>query len=1146
MNLNKFTQLIRGALCLALIGITIIPPLKAKGSSLPEQERPLIEVLDEFSETYQIFFSYDSKSLNSISVEFHLKQNEQMESAIARLLTPLGLAYESFGQKYYVIYKQNKQGQRNARKVKKHLKKIQKLESRGDLSIQSSHKRRSDQIRSIVNTVQEIKKRVQIKGTVVDAKSEPLIGVNILVKGSNTGTITDFNGEFTLNVEDANATLVVSYIGYESIEVPLEGRTTLEIVMTTASTALDEVVVIGYGTSDRKDLTGAVGSVKEEDLTVFPTANVSQAIQGRVTGVQVASSNPVPGENPRIIIRGVNSPSSDSQPLFVVDGFVGAPVPPAEDIASVEILKDAATAAIYGSQGSNGVVLITTKSGKTGELRVDFNSSYSFQNVINELDLMNRNQWEDLQREINPAFTSIDPTGQIDTDWQDLLFERATIFNNQLSLSGGSDNVKYYVSGTYFDQDGIVISSDFDRMSLNGNIDVNVSEKVRFRTSVFTQRTRSNGVISQEGSGGVTLQGAISAAYLFAPDQGVFTEDGEFTVHQAGSGFNNPVAIASARQDERTVDNTQINFKGDWDILDGLTLTSTFGYRVGNSFRGRFIPSTLVAGGDGDAEINTERSTNFLTETYLTFRRLFNNVHRLKLTAGSSYQDLNRFTVGTGATVFTTNAFGFWNLSGGEVPDIPSSFLDPGRELFGVYGRFEYSYDSRYVINGVFRRDGSSVLSENERYKFYPSVGFAWNVDREAFMSDVTSISSLKLLASYGLVANQSIAPGSTQSLLRGIFYSNNQNAPVVGLVPGQIPNTDLGWETTAQFNIGIDAGLFDNAIQFNLNYYKKNTTDLLFAVPLNPLVGVQGGVQIRNIGEVENRGIELGLGYNKSFGEFNWSTDFNISRNINEVISLPNGDDIFYTRVPVHIEGLSDNSQNLLLREGQPIGVFFGYQSNGLYQEGDELLPGPVTAAPGEERFNDLASRDETGRVVFSPDGVIDEADRTIIGDPTPDFVFGFNNDFRFKGFDLNIFFQGQVGGDIYNFTRLELENPAGGDNRLATVSNRWTPANTNTDIPRAAATRQNFFSDRFVEDGTFIRLKNIALGYTLNNNLLNKIGLQRLRAYVSGQNLLTITNYSGLDPEVSYLGNSSVSGLDYGSYPNFRSVTIGVNATF
>jgi len=972
-----------------------------------------------------------------------------------------------------------------------------------------------------------------VTGTVVStADGMAIPGVNVVVKGTMNGTATDFDGNYSIVVID-NATLVFSYLGFITKEVAVSGQSNVNVSLEEDVNALEEVVVVGYGTTKKSDITGSVSSVKSEELSAFPVLSAEQALQGRAAGVAVQSNNGgEPGAPINVSIRGNTSIGASSAALVVVDGFVGGALPQPTDIESIEILKDASATAIYGSRGANGVILVTTKKGQRGKMQIELNSTYSSQNVSQQLDLLNASQFAAYRQAINPAYQQ----GPAETDWQDLIYRTGNIANHQLSFSGGSDKINYYVSGNYFNQTGVVINSGFERFSFLSNIDVQATDRLKLGFNAYANRGNKDGVQSQAGSGGSGGGDVISTAYRFAPDTPVQDANGINTTNPVGDQFDNPFAIATESIDETKTDDYRANFYADYELLRGLNFKTTFGYSTENRTRGRFRPSTLIGQASiqgGIGSIESLKGTDILSENYLTYNK---EIGKGNLTAllGYSYQKSRTEQYGAAAQNFISNSLSYFNLGAGSDIQTPFSSLTE-REIISQFGRINYEYDDRYLLTFTARRDGASNFSKNNKYAFFPSGAVGWRVSNEQFLKDNKTISNLKLRASYGVTGNPAIAPYQSLANFQRV-YSNVGDQVVNAVVPEQLANPNLKWETSYQTNIGLDLGFLDNRIGLTLDYYTIQTKDLILGDSSAPeYIGFANLTALRNIGEINNTGFEVTLNTKNIVGEnFSWSTDFNWSQNRNEVVKLINGQDIFLDSSP----GSFLQDETHILREGETVGSFWGFEYRGVNQgTPDAGTAGYSGTGAGDELFTDL-----------NGDGIINGDDRQIIGDPNPDWIAGLNNTFRYKNFDMNIFFQAAVGGDIFSYTFLEMAS--GESNATTEVLNAWTPSNTDTDVP-SAAVREKRISDRFVYDGSYVRLKNLSLGYNIPMDIVDKIGMNGIRLSLSGQNLLTFTNFPGTDPEASYRAsgsqNSNVNrGFDYGSYPNIRSYTISVNLKF
>lgn len=986
--------------------------------------------------------------------------------------------------------------------------------------------------------------QIQVNGTVTSKNGQPIPGVNVLIEGTSSGTTTDFDGNYVIEVPGENSIINFSYVGFVPQAVTVGTQTTINVVLEEKLESLEQIVVIGYGQRRKSDLTGSVTSVAAEEINAFPAVSAAQTLQGRAAGVNVQSTNGgEPGAPIKIRVRGSTSINASGDALFVVDGFIGGALPPPDDIESIQILKDASSTAIYGARGANGVVIVTTKKGKKGKMQVDFNTSYSTQEVLNRLDMLNGDQFRSYLDVASQG--GYVPLGA-NTDWQDQIYRTGSISNYQLAVSGGSENAKYYLSGTFFDQEGVIIESNLERFSFTSNVTVDFSDFVKIGFNTFGSRNTTDGVRTQEGSGGTANVGVVGSAYRFSPDAPIRDADGNFVTNTIGDGIDNPVAIARGFVNENINDRFQTNIFADLNLVGGLNFKSTLGYGIRNGRRGQFFPSTVLAGAaqNGRAVVDFQKRTSVISENYFTYKDDF-SFARLEVTAGYSYQKNTDEDYQAQASNFPSDQVSFRNLSAGSVPGVPRSSLRI-LELSSYFGRVNFDVLDRYLFTASLRRDGSSTFSENNKWGYFPSGAFAWNMGNESFLEDSNTISQWKWRVSYGITGNPSTDAYESISELRPI-YSIQGNEQVIALAIDRLESSNLKWEETAQLNVGLDLGFFNNRINLTADYYKMNTTDLLLTTPLPQIVGIADASLFLNAGEIENRGFELEISTKNLTGNFTWNTDLNISRNENEVVELVGDDRIEVSTSPGH---LLANVTTSLIEVGQPVGVFFGFIYDGVYQVADELngtiLPGATfEQEAGGARFRDISGPDGV------PDGQLTEDDRTIIGDPNPDFIFGFNNTFGYKGFDLNVFFQGSYGGDMLNFTALETDTGNGGSNATTAILDAWTSSNPNTDVPAINGARAPRISTRWVEDGSYVRLKNVTLGYSLSNRVLEQLKLSKLRLYISGQNLLTLTDYSGLDPEVLYQSanrreRNINGGFDYASYPNVRQLTLGLNVSF
>ena len=975
----------------------------------------------------------------------------------------------------------------------------------------------------------------ELSGTVSDEDNVPIPGVNVIIANTTRGTATDFDGLYQLEVNSGEV-LQFSYLGYVTQSITITDQTELNITMAEDAAQLEEVVVVGYGARRKSDITGSVSSVKTEELNAFPLANATQALQGRAAGVVVQSNNGgEPGAPISIKVRGNTSIGANSGPLIVVDGFVGASMPQPSDIQSMEVLKDASATAIYGSRGSGGVVLVTTKKGRSGKLTVEFNTNYSIQNTANRLDLLDADQFATYIQSYNPAYVQ----GPANTDWQDIIYTTGSTANHQFSFSGGTDDINFYASANYFNQDGIIVNSDFEKITFLSNIDAQVTDKLKLGMNLFGSRGLQNGVLTQ--TTGDTANGGgddvIGLAFRFSPDSGLFNDDGTFTQSNVGDGIENPWAVANELINETKRDNFRTNLYASYDIFENLNFKTTFGYSTINEIVGAFKPQTFVLT-NGFGSLNNLKRTNLLSENYLTYNAQVGK-GALTVLGGYSYQKTNSTRFGAYTEQLLSDDFLFYNLAAGQLQTrrITSSLSES--EIQSLFGRLNYDFDDKYLLTATVRRDGASNFAKNEKYATFPSGAIGWKVSNENFLKDNKTISNLKLRASYGVTGNQAIAPYQSLAELSVTPATAIETDPSVSVAKED--NPDLKWESSYQTNIGLDLGLLNNKISLSLDYYNIDTKDLLLEATTTPLYSGATDLEVfQNIGEINNKGFEITLSTrNISNDNFRWTTDFNWSTNKNEVVALINGADIIGSAAPAYFAG----KDTYILREGEAIGLFWGQEYQGVYQGGNvpagTALVGNFEA--GDPLFTDV-----------NDDGTIDSNDNKIIGDPNPDFTWGLTNDFSYKNLNLNIFFQGSHGGEILNLTNVQLFN--GDSNSITAVLDAWTPTNTDTNIPRNVASRGREISTRFIEDGSYVRLKNIALGYNFPSDLVEKIGMDKLRLTISAQNVFTITNYSGLDPEVSYFGSGGgdtgssnvVQGHDFGNYPTLRSFNVGLNLKF
>lgn len=966
----------------------------------------------------------------------------------------------------------------------------------------------------------------KITGTITDESGLPVIGANVVVKGTANGVITDLNGNFMIEVAE-NAVLKVSYVGYSSKEIPIGNKTSLVIQIKEDTELLDEVVVIGYGVVKKSDLTGSVSSVKSDVVNSYPTTNVLQALSGKSAGTQIKQSTGAPGADVSVRIRGTNSIQGSNEPLYVIDGFPISSTPSNlnnSEIESIEILKDASATAIYGSRGANGVVLITTKQGKAGKTHVEFETSYSSQSLIKKLDMMDATeyaQFYNLQQKTDTGkefFTQEQVSGfGKGFDWQDLIFRNAPLWKGSLSISGGSEKTQFALSGSLFRQDGIIEGSDYRRYSVQTNLKHEINRIFSVSFSSTLTRNETNVKNSGAGARGSSM---ISAAISAPPTLTPYTEDGKYRELATAYPFLatdliNPLNFINEQSRHSKSNNVLANVSFLITPISDLTVKLMGGIENHDGLGG-FYKTRGYLHSSGYAELQASQSTSLLSENTATYAKRFGK-NNISAVAGFTFQNFVNTNVGGSGTGFLSDVFEEYKLQTASTPGIPSSGYSKS-VLMSYLARVNYSFDDKYLITASIRRDGSSRYSENNKWGSFPSAAVAWRASNEDFLKSNKFISNLKVRASWGLTGSQAIDPYVTLSTLENkntIFGDALYNS----FAPGSRLPGDLKWETTEQINIGVDLGLWDR-LNLTADYYVKNTRDLLNSVLLPTSSGYVNTIQ--NIGKVQNKGFELTLDARVLTGEFKWNVNANISFNRNKVKKLYGGEDIFGGKVNAVIV----NDETNILREGYPIGQFWGYVEDG-YDEKGQII------------FKDLKE-----------DGTINKEDKTFIGDPNPDFIYGLTSNMSFKNFELNLFFQGSQGNDLFNASAISNTMDYGyGLNMPKDVfNNHWTTENTNAKYPAISYNTKVRVSDRFIENGSYLRLKNIQLAYNVPVRKLDCNWIRHLQVYASGQNLLTFTKYSWWDPEVNtYGGANSVSqGIDYSSYPSSKSFTFGIRVGF
>jgi TonB-linked SusC/RagA family outer membrane protein len=999
----------------------------------------------------------------------------------------------------------------------------------------------------------------RIEGTVIDsATKQPIAGVTLRIKNVTHEVTTGSNGHFIfITGQKLPYTLVVSFIGYKTKEVVANGSP-VNIQLAENIAQLNDVVIVGYGTQKKSDLTGANGAVPK-NLLSQPVVSVDNLLQGAVSGVAVTQNSGQPGSTATIRVRGGNSISFGNAPLYVIDGFiiyndndytnVGsngtsvnalATINPS-DIESIEVLKDASATAIYGSHGANGVVIITTKKGKKGTNNVNFSSYIGDQTIAKKLDLLNASQWGSLVNDINVSdgvaqtYTSSQlaalGTG---SNWQNAVLRNAPEYNGELSISGGDEKSRYLISGNYFDQEGTILNTGFKRYSARVNYEKNVTDKFKISTNVFGSQSIENKLVGSAYDSN-QFSNAFATLLLTSPASPITNANGSYYTNSPYIATpTNPVQDITATTNTTTLTRVLGNVAGEYKFIPDLTLKVTAGVDIINTVQDYYAPSNTSGGyaDQGFAQIGNGNELSWLNENTLTYDHAFNNTNFLNILAGYTTQ-YTRFSSSTAsAQKFPNDLTSYNNLSYAGVANLPTSSF-ASQALDSYLARVNYSYLHIYNLTVSARADGSSKLGANNKWGYFPSAGFSWNIDKEDFFKSLQQdISSLKLRLSAGQTGNSEVPPYSSLAALAPTNYYFGSKL-VTGIAPVQIDNPNLKWETTTQYDGGFDLGLFNSRVNLTFDAYYKKTTDLLLNVPLPLYSGYAS--ELENVGSVSNKGIELGINTdNIKTDHFSWKTNIEFAKNDNKVLSLGPGVTSYFPTAP------TGYVSPVIVAVGAPVGTFWGYTTQGLLTAAD-IAKGVPLLAGVPQKVGD------TKYVDYNHDGQITTADKHNLGSAQPKFTGSITNTFTYGQFDLSVFFNGTYGNKIFNQLQQVLERPTLTQNASATLLNRWSPTNPTGTVARATDSPVPQVTDRYVENGSYLKLKNASLGYTFTNGLASKIGAKQLRVYVSGQNLVTITKYSGLDPEVNFYDNDNTKqGIDYGTYPAVRTFLAGVNVTF
>ncbi|MFH1120483.1 MAG: TonB-dependent receptor [Bacteroidota bacterium] len=1000
-------------------------------------------------------------------------------------------------------------------------------------------------------------------------------GVTIVESGTQNGTTTDIDGNYSITVSKPDATLVVSFIGFKTQKVLVNKMSSINIIMIPEATSLSELVVIGYGTQKKKVVTGAIASVTSQEITSTPILRIDQAMQGRTAGVQVTNLSGQPGEAPTIRIRGAGT-TGNADPLYVVDGIVieGIDYLNPGDIESIDVLKDAASAAIYGARAANGVVLITTKSGKTGKMNISYSGYTGIQNVAKKIDMLDAEQYrmmmnEGLRNRGDDEEFDLNEIPKHNTNWQDLLFQKnVPIQNHEVSVTGGNEMTTYSSSMSYFSQQGIIggDKSQFDRITARLNTKSQVNKVFSFGNNLSYSHIIRRGIGSNESFNGV-YSSALNLDPLtplyetdpenlskppFTSEPVLRTEDGniygisgyydyedESWKEYVGAEVVNPLALLEIQTNETRVDKIVGSIFGEAEILKGLKVNTSLGIDLAYVLNDSYKPLYYLNSAQSNVEKTSvskqiDRHFTWQWENTISYTRKIND-HNFSLLAGTSarkynYENLSGFNAMVPLTdpnnVYLNMATDtVWEARGGAFHSA----------LASMFGRITYDFKSKYAFTGIIRRDGSSRFGANNRYGIFPSFGVSWVASDEDFFPEIKNIDQVKLRASWGINGNEKIGDYQFISRIdksRGYIFGNGR---LTGASPYSIENADIHWEESEQIDIALDLAAFNNRLIATVDYYIKTTKGLLEIIPIPGHVG--NGAPVANVGSVQNKGVELGINWRNMSRDFRYNIGVNASYNKNEMTYIGNDEKVIQGATWA-IAGTVTQA-----KEGLPIAYFYGYQTDGIFQNQGEVfqhigVTGNVlqpNAEPGDVRFVDVNN-----------DGVLSPDDRTMIGNPTPDWTFGFNASADYRHFDISLFMIGTYGNDIFNGSQRQ---DLGYTNRTTAILDRWTGEGTSTTVPRFVMQDNinlNYrVSDLYIEDGSYLRLKNVQIGYTLPGNILKRIGAVIWRFYVSGENLYTLTRYSGADPEIGARSSFDI-GIDRGIYPQAVTWRIGTTITF
>lgn len=1038
--------------------------------------------------------------------------------------------------------------------------------------------------------------QVLVRGTVVDQTGESVIGASIQVKGTTQGTITDIDGKFSLGVPDKKSVIVVSFIGYATKELQVDTSKPMSIVLEEDTKVLDEVVVVGYQEVRKKDLTGSVAKADMNELLNTPVGSFDQTLGGRIAGVNVSSSEGTPGGTMNIVIRGNNSLTQDNSPLYVIDGFpvedaaIASTINPS-DIESLDILKDASATAIYGARGANGVVIITTKKGKVGKAQITYDGSVTMHHVTRTIPMMDAYEFVKLQAETYPASIANSTGGYLmeyqgkqwtlddyrdifQYDWQDEILRTALQHNHNIRLTGGTEGVRYNASVSYYNQDGILLNSGYERFQARANtvikrdkLDINLT--TNYSRSIQTGSTPSETSYSGMNNLFYSVWGYRPVTYPNKSMESLLNDVMDEAIDSSNDYRFNPIRSLKEEYRKYYINNLQLNGYVSYEFIKGLKLKVSGGYTYDARKNDQFNNSNTRYGGPTSTDkvnaqiIRNERLT-WLNENTLTYQTNIKKKHFFNSLVGITFQNSDYEYYSLKSTHIPNESLGMAGMADGTLSS--SSSLKSSWSMMSYLARLNYNYKSKYYATASFRADGSSKFSKKHRYGYFPSGSLAWNFMEEEFMAPIKKVVGAgKLRVSWGLTGNNRIGEYDYYALLQmlkekqGDYISNgsipsgvypfDNDMSSVGMVPVSLPNEDLKWETTEQWNVGLDLSFFNERLNFTADVYRKTTRDLLLEASLPLVSGYYSAT--KNIGKVRNDGLELSLStVNVQTKDFTWTSDFNIAFNKNEVLEL--AENQLSLTTAARFDQNYNSQPSYIAKVGLPMGMMYGYIYEGTYKYDDFVKSGNSYTLKDNVPYFSSEANTQPGMPKYKDvngDGIIDTNDRTIIGRGLPIHTGGFTNSFTYKGFDLSVFFQWSYGNDIMNANRLFFENAGGKKdlNQFASYANRWTPKNPESDIPAATkSASNNVISSRIIEDGSYLRLKTVTLGYTFPKALIAKAKLSNARVYVAAQNLWTWTSYSGYDPEVSVRNSALTPGLDFSSYPRAFTLSFGVNLGF